>query len=175
MTSLLVPYDPQWPHRYEEIAAALRAEGNPEWMIEHIGSTAIPGMPAKPIIDVAIRVTDHADVERHRPGLEAAGWRIGSGVRSHPVMVFEESGIRSRIAHLFTAAEWEGVNQRILRDWLRAHPKDAERYRRTKYAAAQDAAEGRARYNAGKTAVIQEIVDRARAARGLPLVAVYDK
>lgn len=170
--TLLVSYDARWPAVFEEIAVELRRHGRADWLIEHIGSTSIPGMPAKPIIDVAVRLSDRDEFEEHRPGLEAIGWKVGSGVRTHPVMVFEVDGIRSRIVHFFAAGEWDDVDQRIFRDWLRTHPDDAERYLQAKLAAA---AGGPRSYNAGKTAVIQEIVDRARAARGLPRVTVGDK
>ncbi|CAH0235223.1 Dephospho-CoA kinase [Microbacterium oxydans] len=175
MPRQLVSYDPTWPERFEVIAAELRAHGDPDWVIEHIGSTAVPGMRAKPIIDLAVRIEDAGDVDAHRGALEAIGWRVGSGVRSHPVMVFEEHGIRTRIAHFFTASAWEAVNQRILRDWLLAHPEDAERYTHAKCDAVAAAARGTSTYNAAKTPVIQDIVDRARQARGLPSVDVSDK
>lgn len=175
MPRMLVPYDPRWPELFEEIAAELRTYGNPDWVIEHIGSTAVPGMRAKPIIDVAVRIDDPDDFERYRTGLESIGWRLGSSVQTHPVMVFEEHGIRTRIAHFFAASVWETVNQRILRDWLRTHPADADRYTHAKCDAVAAAAHGTSTYNAGKTPVIQDLVDRARAARGLPLVPVSDK
>lgn len=172
---MLVPYDLDWPQQFGEIAAELRGLGDDEWIIEHIGSTSVPGMRSKPIIDIAVRVTDEADFERHRPRLEQAGWRVGSRVRTHPVMVFEPGGVRTRIAHFITADQWDAVNQRILRDWLISHPADAQRYEQTKIAAEVAAARNRGTYNAGKTAIIQEIVDRARLDRGMPSVPVYDK
>lgn len=175
MMAVLVPYDRQWPRLFEVIAEELRALGDAEWTIEHIGSTSVPGMRAKPIIDVAVRVTDEADFERHAPQLALAGWRVGSRVRAHPVMVFERGGERTRIAHFFTADQWDGVNQRILRDWLISRPADARRYESAKIAAANDAQNGRGSYNAGKTAIIQELVDRARNSLGLPSVPVYEK
>lgn len=172
---MLVQYDPQWPAQFEEIAAELRAYGDPSWTIEHIGSTAVPGMRAKPIIDLAVRTDGAEDFERHRPALEEIGWRRGSSVQSHPVMVFEPDGIRTRIAHFFPASDWETVNQRILRDWLRAHPDDADRYVHAKCDAVAAAARGTSTYSAAKTPVIQDLVDRARASRGLPPVPVSDK
>ena len=122
---MLVSYNPRWPEQFKEIAAEIRTHGNPEWLVEHIGSTAVPGMRAKPIIDLAVRIGEVEDFERHHQALEAIGWRLGSSVQSHPVMVFEAAGIRTRIAHFFTASDWDTVNQRILRDWLRTHPADA--------------------------------------------------
>lgn len=175
MPRMLVGYDPDWPERFAAIAAEIRAITNPDWLIEHIGSTSIPGMRAKPIIDLAIRVGSLDEVVSHGPALEEAGWRRGSGVRSHPVMILETDGIRTAIAHFFTAGEWDAVNQRLLRDWLRAHPADADRYAHAKCDAVAAAARGTSSYNAAKTPVIQEIVDRARAARGLPSVPVHDK
>lgn len=175
MPFTLVPYDPRWPVLFEAIAAELREVGDSGWTIEHIGSTAVPGMLAKPIIDVAIRVTDRAEFEKYAPRLADAGWRVGSRVRTHPVMVYEERGERTRIAHFFTTGEWDAVNQRILRDWLIAHPADARRYENAKFTAARAAEHGRGAYNAGKTVIIQEIVDRARRDRGMPSVTVYDK
>lgn len=175
MPRMLVAYDPSWPGHFADAAAQLRSHGDPDWVIEHIGSTAIPGMRAKPVIDLAVRVADAEDFERHRDALEAVGWQRGSAVRSHPVMVRETDGVRTHIAHFFTAAEWDAVNQRILRDWLMENPADAERYRHAKCDAVAAAARGTSSYNAAKTPVIQEIIDRARAARGLPRVDVSDK
>lgn len=172
---MLVSYDPRWPEQFEEIAAEMRTHGNPDWVIEHIGSTAVPGMRAKPIIDLAVRVDSAEEFDDHRAALESIGWRLGSSVQTHRVMVFERDGIRTRIAHFFAASDWETVNQRLLRDWLRAHPEDADRYSHAKCDAVAAAARGTSSYNAAKTPVIQDLVDRARAAQGLPSVPVSDK
>lgn len=175
MGALLVPYDRLWPVRYEEIAEEIRRLGDGDWLVEHIGSTAVQGMPAKPIIDLAVRIRDDDDFDRYRLALEQAGWSLGSGITTHRVMVFTEAGIRTRIAHFFTRQDWDAVNQRILRDWLRQHPHDAARYLAAKWAAEAAAERGEGTYNEGKTAIIQEIVDRARAARGMPPSSAYDK
>ena len=87
--SVLVAYDPNWPVQFAAIKAELRRLVDDQWTIEHIGSTAVPGMRAKPIIDIAVRIQDEQDFESHRPELERAGWRVGSRVRTHHVMVFE--------------------------------------------------------------------------------------
>jgi GrpB-like predicted nucleotidyltransferase (UPF0157 family) len=172
---MLVPYDPRWPNQFEAVAGELRRLGNPDWQVEHIGSTSIPGLSAKPIIDLAVRIRDHADFDTHRPRLEASGWRVGSGIRSHLVMLLERDGQRTSIAHFFTEENWEENNQRILRDWLLAHPADAAHYESAKVAAVNAAHESGASYNSEKTAAIQQIVDRARVERGLPVLPVYDK
>ena len=172
---MLVPYDPRWPRQFRQAAARINHSGNPDWLIEHIGSTAIPGMPAKPIIDLAVRIDGPADFLRHRRGLEAAGWRIGSSIKTHPVMLLDPNGQRTHIAHFFDRTTWDSNNQRLLRDWLLTHPEDAAEYAEAKRTAEHDSVLGRATYNAAKTAVIQRIVDRARTARGLPLAPVQDK
>ena len=172
---MLVPYDSTWPDQFAAAAADIKRIGNPCWLVEHIGSTSIPGLAAKPIIDLAVRVEDDEDFERHRPGLERHGWRRGSAVQTHPVLIREGGGTRTHIAHFFVGAAWDEANQRIFRDWLLAHPLDVRRYEDAKRFAAEAAVAGRGSYNSAKTAIVQEIVDRARAERGLPLVAVSDK
>lgn len=171
---MLVDYNPDWPRQFDSAAAELRTAGDPDWEIEHIGSTAVPGMRAKPVIDLAVRLSSGAEFDRRRPMLESHGWQVGSSVRTHPVMLFAPGGTRTRIVHFFTPDQWPTAHQRILRDWLREHPEDASRYQRAKERAAQEAT-GRRSYNDAKTAVIQEIMDRARDARGLPSVDVHDK
>ena len=175
MPRMLVRYDPSWPARFASFAADLREAAGADWAIEHIGSTAIPGMRAKPIIDIAVRIPDLQDFDDRRTRLESGRWRRGSAVRSHPVMILEREGSRVAIAHFFTAEEWDAVHQRVLRDWLRSHPEDADLYVHAKCDAVAAAARGTSAYNAAKTPVIQEIVDRARAAQGLPSVPVSDK
>jgi GrpB-like predicted nucleotidyltransferase (UPF0157 family) len=173
--AVLVPYDPSWPDHFRAAAESLKQLGNPQWTVEHIGSTAIPGLSAKPIIDLAVRVEDARDFQRHRPALERDGWRTGSSVRAHDVMLRERDGTRTHIAHFFASAVWGEVNQRLFRDWLLAHPTDALRYQDVKRLAVEDAAAGLGAYNAAKTTIVQELVDRARAERGLPSVSVSDK
>jgi GrpB-like predicted nucleotidyltransferase (UPF0157 family) len=172
---MLQPYDPSWRDRFAAAAEDLNRFGNPSWVIEHIGSTAVPGLAAKPVIDIAVCVEDDTDFERHRPGLEGRGWRIGSGVRSHRVMRLERAGTRTHIAHFFDSDGWDEVNQRIFRDWLTTHPDDARRYEEVKRRAAAAAAPGNSSYSSAKTEIVQEIVDRARAELGLARCSVSDK
>lgn len=171
----LVDHDPRWSAFFEEWRAEVQRLGSSEWVIEHIGSTAVPGLMAKPVIDLAVCVEGDSDFERHRVDLENGGWRIGSGVRSHRVMLREVDGVRVAIAHFFTRRDWATVNQRLFRDWLLQHPADRRRYQEVKLCAAAAARTGSVSYNAGKTAFVQEIVDQARESLGLPVVPVYDK
>lgn len=173
--TVLVPHDPRWAALFVAAAAQVRRLGRDDWLVEHIGSTAVPGLPAKPIIDLAVRVRDDEDFLEHVHGLERGGWSLGSAVRSHRVMVLERSGRRTHIAHFFAADRWETCNQRIFRDWLLGHPEDAAEYAAVKTAAAVAARAEGTPYNAAKAAVVQTIMDRARADRGLPVIPVSDK
>ena len=129
-------------------------------------------MAAKPIIDLAVRVVDLGDVPRR---LEPIGWSsVPGGPRTHLVLVRHDGMRRTHIAHFFTEDQWDACHQRIFRDWLLEHPEDCQSYVDVKREAAAVATGGRD-YTARKTAVIQEIVDRARAARGLPPIDAWDK
>ncbi|WP_129667058.1 GrpB family protein [Phytoactinopolyspora endophytica] len=175
LCSVIEEHDPDWPRQYEEAAKGIREASDGEWLVEHIGSTAIEGLCAKPIIDLAVRVERLSDVEDKLPALEALGWRdIAAGPRTHRVLVRQRGDVRTHIAHFFCAEQWDTCNQRIFRDWLQEHADDRLRYETVKRAAATAGLSGRA-YTAGKTAIVQEIVDRARTARGLPSVNVWDK
>jgi GrpB-like predicted nucleotidyltransferase (UPF0157 family) len=172
---MLVAYDPRWHDRFLSVAAEIRAATGEPWEIEHIGSTAVPGLVSKPVIDLAIRVEQLCDVDKHVAALAAVGFvGITGGPRTHRVLVRQSVAGRTHIAHFFDAAQWEACNQRIFRDWLIAHPDDCDRYAQVKLAAAAEA-RGARDYTARKTAVIQDIVDRARAALSLPQVIAWDK
>lgn len=81
---------------------------------------------------------------------------------------------RTHIAHFFPAEQWAECHQRMFRDWLRAHPEDCDRYAAAKRQAAAGARHG-GEYTVAKRAVVNEITNRARAARGLPPVDNWDK
>jgi GrpB-like predicted nucleotidyltransferase (UPF0157 family) len=172
----VVEYDPAWPAlaaaAIEELEQAL-----PGVMveIEHIGSTAVPGLAAKPIIDLMAAVTDLEIVERLQETLAELGYqRHLNGMVDHLLYVRTAGRVRSHILHVVTLESCPTRNQRILRDYLREHPGDAERYDRLKREiAATGIAPGD--YARAKTALIQELTDRARAERGLPSVPVWEK
>jgi GrpB-like predicted nucleotidyltransferase (UPF0157 family)/8-oxo-dGTP pyrophosphatase MutT (NUDIX family) len=172
---VLADYDPRWPAEFESAATAIRTATGENWVIEHIGSTSIIGMPAKPIIDLAVRVEQLAQIDEHDRDLSSIGFvAIAAGPRTHRVRVRLNGSERTHVAHFFAASQWAGCNQRIFRDWLRAHPEDRDLYANAKRAA-EVAAVGARDYTARKTATVQEIVDRARRARDLPVVDVWDK
>lgn len=167
----VVDADPAWPETFALVAARIRgALGDRALAVEHVGSTSVAGLPAKPIIDVDLIVADSGDEASYVPALEALGYRLvvrEPWWQEHRCLRHDDPRCN---LHVFGPDAAEPVRHRIFRDWLRAHPDDLALYRDTKLAAA--AAANRAGehvmdYNARKESVIREIYDRAFRAAGL--------
>ena len=151
----VVSYDPRWPEMFarerEHLARCLPSDliGR----IEHFGSTAVPGLAAKPIIDMLVEVVDLGETRRRiAPLLESGGYawfikRDESGARTHHIHMVE-----SHFEH------WNGL---LFRDWLRDHPEDAARYGRLKMELARRYGSDRVAYTRAKGAFISEITERA--------------
>ncbi|WGX96654.1 GrpB family protein [Nocardioides sp. L-11A] len=167
----VVPPDPAWPARFAEIAAAVRdALGWRALTVEHVGSTAVPGLPAKPVIDIDLVVADPADEAAYVPALE----EVGFALRIREPWWHEHRLLRGAepVSHLhvFGPESPEVVRHRIFRDWLRGNPDERERYAAAKLAASAAstaAGEHGMQYNARKERVVREIYARAFAATGL--------
>lgn len=155
----------------ERLRVALAAQA---LAIEHIGSTAVPGLAAKPVIDLAAQAASGVDVF-------ALGSTVGSlgyaqhlaGPKNHGVYVRSTETERTHILHVFRADEWEHCNQRLFRDALLRDPDARARYGAAKEALAA-AEDGRA-YTAGKSVIVEEILNEERARRGLPPTSAWDK
>ena len=169
----VVEYDEIW-----EIKAALaRVELltlEPFEAIEHIGSTSVPGLAAKPVIDLMAAADLDAVAAREQDLAELGYQRFDTGMPDRLFYVRDENGQRAYQLHVVPSATWETRNERLLRDHLRAHPEDARRYGELKQRLAAEHIDG-LEYTKGKTELIQELTDRARAARGLPSVPVWEE
>ena len=163
--------DPDWPRQYDGLASRIReALGWRVLQLDHVGSTAVPGLPAKPMIDIDLTVADPGREQDYVPALEAAGFRLR--VREpwwhgHRVLRADEPPCN---LHVFGFDSPELIKHRIFRDWLRGNPGDRDRYAAIKRQAAADAnaaAEHVMQYNARKQQVIREIYYRAFTAAGL--------
>jgi GrpB-like predicted nucleotidyltransferase (UPF0157 family) len=168
-------YDPAWPAlaaaAITEVRAALT--GVPI-EIEHIGSTAVPGLAAKPIIDLMLAAPGLDDVSGRAGRLAAIGFHPEpQDMPARLLYVREAAGRRTHHLHVVTALSWPARNQRLLRDWLRAHPDDVARYADLKRALAAGGLSADD-YTRAKTGLIQELTDRARAERGLPPAPVWE-
>lgn len=143
--------------------------------IEHIGSTAVPGLAAKPTIDLMAAVDRLDLVEEHENELADLGYcRHFNGMADRLLFVRSAEERRTHILHVVTLDTWATRNQRLLRDYLRDHPRDVERYARLKKTLAA-ASIHPGDYAKAKTDLIQELTDRARAELGLPSVPVWEK
>ncbi|SOD63619.1 GrpB domain, predicted nucleotidyltransferase, UPF0157 family [Streptomyces zhaozhouensis] len=173
MTIEIVDYDPSWPERAErEIVRIRTLLPGVLNAVEHFGSTSVPGLAAKPVIDLMASVDALALVSARDAELAAAGLRfVDAGM---PERLFYQDVDRGLNFHVVTADSWENRKERLFRDHLRAHPEDAAAYAEVKrrLAATTDDV---ARYTRGKTELIQRVMDEARAARGLPPVPVWEE
>jgi len=167
----VVAADPAWPAMFalleERIHTAL---GDAALAVEHVGSTAVPGLAAKPIIDVDLTVADSADEDAWLPQLEAAGFTLV--IREpwwHEHRCLTAADPRCNL-HVFPPDCPETIRHTLFRDWLRDHPEDRARYEAAKLGAASattDAGGHVMDYNARKEPVIRAIYDRAFRAAGL--------
>jgi GrpB-like predicted nucleotidyltransferase (UPF0157 family) len=167
----IVEPDPAWPAAYAALEERIRtALGKAALRIEHVGSTSVPGLAAKPVIDIDLTVPDSADEPAWLPALESAGFELvvrEPWWQEHRCLRYEVPRCN---LHVFPPDAVEPIRHRIFRDWLREHPDDLAFYREAKAnaaAAANDKGEHVMEYNARKEPAIREIYDRAFRAAGL--------
>ena len=155
---------------------ALLADRLPDVLIEveHIGSTSVPGLAAKPVIDLMGSVDDLDVVHAAEDRLAELGFRLvpTDMAERHFLQRFDPGGTAFHL-HIVAAYSWPTRNERLLRDHLRAHPEDRDRYAALKRELMDRLGPGE-EYTRGKTALIQELTDKARADRGLPSVPVWE-
>lgn len=128
---VLADYDAEWPQRAAKLAERLQTLGSTLLAVHHIGSTAVPGMAAKPIIDLMPLVTTLADLDHKRWRVEGLGyeWHRELGIEGRRYCTLSnDAGIRIAQFHFF-AAESPHVGRHIaFRDYLRSHPEAARAY-----------------------------------------------
>jgi biotin-[acetyl-CoA-carboxylase] ligase BirA-like protein len=163
-------YDPRWIEFYRREESNLRGIlGGKALRIEHTGSTSVPGLAAKPVIDILLVVADSSDEADYVPALERAGYVLR--IREpewfeHRMFKGGRTGNVTDInLHVFTNGCPEIDRVLLFRDWLRRDQADRELYRRVKLALAEKEWKSVDEYAAAKTAVISEIMERALASR----------
>jgi len=129
----LVPHDPDWADIYERAAADIRdALGGTALSIDHVGSTSVPGLAAKPIIDIVLRVADSSNEAAYVPDLEAAGYRLR--IREpdwYEHRLFKGPAVDVNM-HVFSRDCVEVERMIVFRDQLRDNDDDRHLYERTK-------------------------------------------
>jgi GrpB-like predicted nucleotidyltransferase (UPF0157 family) len=168
----LAEYDPGWPAAFEQEATRIRAAlGERVIRLDHVGSTSVPGLAAKPILDMLLVVADSSDERWVVPDLEATGYVL----RIREPDWFEHRMLKKTSPdvnlHVFSEGCPEVDRMLLFRDWLRDNESDRALYERTKRELATRDWKYLQDYADAKTAVVQEIMARAQAWAGRPAPA----
>jgi GrpB-like predicted nucleotidyltransferase (UPF0157 family) len=162
---VLFDYDPEWPRLFAREADRIHdALGDRALQVEHVGSTSIAGLAAKPIIDIVLVVADPADEAAYVPALESAGYVLRvrePDWHQHRLLKGPDANVN---VHVFSPGCVEIERMLLFRDWLRRNPADRELYERTKRDLAQREWKYVQHYADAKSDVVEEIIARARAA-----------
>jgi GrpB-like predicted nucleotidyltransferase (UPF0157 family) len=160
----IADYDPAWPATFEAEKVRLReALGEIAQRIDHVGSTAVLGLAARPVIDIQVSVAREQPIDDYRERLEGIGYTF----TIFPVAYFYRPEAWPHTYHVHVREAGGFDERRILsfRDWLRVHPEDCKAYEALKRELASrsdaDSADGRARYSEAKTDFIRSIEGRA--------------
>lgn len=160
----IVPYDPTWPSKFEDHAGRIaHVLGDAALRIEHIGSTSVPGLAAKPIIDILVVVASSADEGTYLTQLEAAGYVLRvrePDWNEHRMLRTPEKDVH---VHVYSAGCGEIARNLTFRDRLRRNGDDRRRYETTKRALAQNDWSDMNEYAKAKTDVIEDIIAAALA------------
>jgi GrpB-like predicted nucleotidyltransferase (UPF0157 family) len=170
----IVPYDPQWPEWFrqekEHLLSSLPAELIRR--VEHFGSTAVPGLAAKPIVDLLVEVTDlQATRLRIAPLLESQGydyfWRPTHGDDGPPFYAWfikrdPHSGVRTHHIHMVESDFEEHWDRLLFRDYLIEHPCVAQEYQDLKFGLASAYPNDRVAYTRGKTVFVLRVTEQAK-------------
>ncbi|SFB22303.1 GrpB domain, predicted nucleotidyltransferase, UPF0157 family [Amycolatopsis marina] len=164
-TVTMVEYDPAWPALYEREADRIRRTlGERVLVLEHIGSTAVPGLCAKPRIDILLIVPDVDDEGAYLPALEAAGYRlvIREPKDGHRAFKGPDTDVN---LHVYSPDTGEIERYLTFRDHLRADEADRDLYANTKRELAARTWTYIQHYADAKNDVVDEIMGRAREAK----------
>ena len=172
----VVDYDPQWPIIYAaEQVLLLSRTGSHFTELEHIGSTAVPGQRAKPIIDMMAAIHSLDELSAFQPGLEFLGYGLfDTGMCNRYFFRRQDASGQVFHLHIVELSTWSERKERLLRDYLLEHPEAVKAYGEVKTELAQTHPEDSHAYTEAKTDFIQSVINKARAERGLPPIDVWE-
>ncbi|MEJ2290580.1 MAG: GrpB family protein [Deinococcales bacterium] len=165
---IMLPHDPAWSGRFAtEAARLLHVFAGVALGVHHIGSTAVPGLEAKPILDVLLVAPSLGALDGRRPDAEARGYRwLGeNGLPGRRYLEARRAAEGMVHVHAFVVGDPEVARHLDFRDYLICHPERAARYGRLKRELADRFRDDRAAYTDGKTAFVRETEALARAWR----------
>lgn len=164
----LVDHNPEWREKYLDERQNIIHSAGPETIlrIEHIGSTAIPGICAKPIIDILIEIKDNTDPDLLIENLHKIEYQyIPKPENPPPHMMFAKGYSRTRSSgpiyhiHVRYTGDWDEI---VFRDYMISHPTDAFKYEDLKRKLASVYKHNREKYTERKTAFIKQVIQKAR-------------
>ncbi len=156
----VVAYDQQWPRRFEDTAERVRGVlGGRALSVEHIGSTSVPGLAAKPIVDMLLTVADVADEAAYVPMLESIGFEVRVREPGHRML---RTVGRDTHLHVYGPDRAEVRDHLDLRDWLRVDAEDRALYAAEKRRLTEQQWGDMNDYAEAKTDIIRDILARAR-------------
>jgi GrpB-like predicted nucleotidyltransferase (UPF0157 family) len=159
----LVEADPDWPRQFELLRADIRgALGEAALAVEHVGSTSVPGLKAKPILDICLTVEDPADEGRYLPALKDVGFELQHREPAwyeHRMLWHDDP---SSHLHVFPSGCVEVDRMLLFRDRLRSHPPSLKRYAMAKQELASRTWAYGQDYADAKSEIIESILDEAR-------------
>ena len=162
----IAEYDHAWPGAYErERAAILAALGDLVFAIEHVGSTSVPGLAAKPIVDIMIGLRTMANGERCVEPLERLGYEYKGEAGIPGRLYFRKliDGLRTHHIHLVEHGCDFWKRHLLFRDYLRRHPQEVRQYQELKARLAAQYGDDRIGYTEAKTEFIESALTKARA------------
>lgn len=158
-------YNPKWKDLFENERSILANIFGADILIEHIGSTSIEGMWAKPQIDILVLVTNLSDVEALIPSLTKEGYNFREEFNKHNERYFtrdSKSGERLVSVHVMTKENPEATTHLYFRDYLRSHSEARDLYSQAKFEAYDHGKTDRVAYSKRKKDVLLKILDKAR-------------
>jgi GrpB-like predicted nucleotidyltransferase (UPF0157 family) len=164
---VVCPYDPLWPGKASELAGRIETHlRDLAARIEHVGSTAVAGLAAKPILDLLVGLPDQQDIDEAARRLSAIGWQdLGeAGVAGRRYM--RNRGCLASNLHIVLVDREHWANGLALRDYLRDHPEDALEYAAAKHEALNAGHTRLLAYSAAKAGPVAELLSKANAWSG---------
>jgi GrpB-like predicted nucleotidyltransferase (UPF0157 family) len=160
---IVVPHNPIWKAEFLECGIKIRESfGNIAMRIDHIGSTSIPGLDAKPIIDIQVSVNSLDPIDSYKQLLEQIGFIHRAGNPDLTKRYFREVPGKKRVhLHVRESGSWTEQTSLLFRDYLRCHSMDCLRYAEEKYRLMEIYKHEREKYVEEKEPVIWDILRRA--------------